>query len=153
MSENNKKQAMLPSTAVILDYPIGTACGFALDIGKAGFFFTRRTALSAAHARKTDHPAPIGARRDPGLIHLKRFHPYGLGKSHVDQLLTGFEDRVPNGSVKLGFRTHNSQIETKLTVRGADTDEIQRKLAPVEAADRAQPDSAWARKGKLSSIR
>src|SRR5712672_1492122 len=40
MSENNKKQAMLPSTAEILDNPIGTACGFALDIGKARFFFT-----------------------------------------------------------------------------------------------------------------
>ena len=34
MSENNKKQAMLPTTAEILDNPIGTACGFALDIGK-----------------------------------------------------------------------------------------------------------------------
>src|SRR5688572_9164392 len=38
MSANNKKQAMLPSTAEILDNPIGTACGFAMDIGKARFF-------------------------------------------------------------------------------------------------------------------
>ena len=40
MSPNNRKQAMLPTTAEILDNPIGTACGFALDIGKARFFFT-----------------------------------------------------------------------------------------------------------------
>ena len=40
MSPNNQKQAMLPSTAEILDNPIGTACGFAMDIGKARFFFT-----------------------------------------------------------------------------------------------------------------
>ena len=40
MSANNSKQAMLPTTAEILDNPIGTACGFALDIGKARFFFT-----------------------------------------------------------------------------------------------------------------
>ena len=40
MSPNNRKQAMLPATAEILDNPIGTACGFALDIGKARFFFT-----------------------------------------------------------------------------------------------------------------
>lgn len=31
---------MLPWTAEILDNPIGTACGFALDIGKVRFFFT-----------------------------------------------------------------------------------------------------------------
>src|ERR1700694_5191504 len=38
MPPNNRKQAMLPATAEILDNPIGTACGFALDIGKARFF-------------------------------------------------------------------------------------------------------------------
>src|SRR5207244_13245329 len=38
-----------------------------------------------------------------------------------------------DGSVKLGFRTHYPQIETKLTVRGADMEEIHAKLAPVEA--------------------
>jgi nicotinamide-nucleotide amidase len=65
-------------------------------------------------------------------IHLKRFHTYGLGESHVDQLLTGVEELVPDGSVKLGFRTHYPQIETKLTVRGADMAEIERKLAPVQ---------------------
>src|SRR5208282_1144706 len=30
MPPNNKKQAMLPASAEILDNPIGTACGFAL---------------------------------------------------------------------------------------------------------------------------
>src|SRR5215471_3681688 len=40
MPANNKKQAMLPEGAEILDNPIGTACGFAVDIGKARFFFT-----------------------------------------------------------------------------------------------------------------
>jgi nicotinamide mononucleotide (NMN) deamidase PncC len=48
-------------------------------------------------------------------------------------LLTGVEDVVPDGSVKLGCRTHYRQIETKLTVRGTDMDEIERKLAPVQA--------------------
>jgi nicotinamide-nucleotide amidase len=40
---------------------------------------------------------------------------------------------VPDGSVKLGFRAHYPQLETKLTVRGADQDAVARKLAPVEA--------------------
>ena len=40
MPPNNLKQAMLPATAEMIDNPIGTACGFALDIGKARFFFT-----------------------------------------------------------------------------------------------------------------
>src|SRR5215472_15091003 len=74
---------------------------------------------------------PDRAADSPSVMHLKRFHSCGLGESHVDQLLTGVEDLVPDGSVKLGFRTHYPQIETKLTVRGADLDDIQKKLAPV----------------------
>src|SRR5215471_4794220 len=134
MSENNRKQAMLPSTAEILDNPIGTACGFALDIGKARFFFTPGVPREL-HRMLPEQIIPRLLARGgaPSAIHLKRFHSYGLGESHVDQLLTGVEDLAPDGSVKLGFRTHYPQIETKLTVRGADMDEIRRKLGPVQA--------------------
>ena len=40
MPENNRKQAMLPTTSELIDNPVGTACGFALNIGQARFFFT-----------------------------------------------------------------------------------------------------------------
>jgi nicotinamide-nucleotide amidase len=43
------------------------------------------------------------------------------------------EALVPDGSVKLGFRAHYPQLETKLTVRGTDLDDVRRKLGPVEA--------------------
>src|ERR1700751_2224173 len=134
MSDNNRKQAMLPSTAEILDNPIGTACGFALDIGKARFFFTPGVPRELRRMLEEQIiPRLLQKSGAPTAIHLKRFHSYGLGESHVDALLTGVEELVPDGSIKLGFRTHYPQIETKLTVRGADLDEVDRKLAPVVA--------------------
>ena len=64
MSANNRKQAMLPQGAEILDNPVGTACGFALDIGKARFFFTPGGAARAvSYARRADHPTAIGPWR------------------------------------------------------------------------------------------
>ena len=39
MPANNHKQAMLPQGAELIDNPIGTACGFALDINGSRFFF------------------------------------------------------------------------------------------------------------------
>src|SRR3954466_1237082 len=133
MSPNNRKQAMLPSRSEVLDNPIGTACGFALDIGKARFFFTPGVPRELRRMLEEQIIPRLLARSGVSTaIHLKRFHSYGLGESHVDQLLTGVEELVPDGSVKLGFRTHYPQIETKLTVRGADMDDIARKLAPVE---------------------
>jgi nicotinamide-nucleotide amidase len=133
MSSNNRKQAMLPVGAEILDNPVGTACGFALDIGKARFFFTPGVPRELFRMLEEQIVPRLLARGGtPGVIHLKRFHSYGLGESHVDALLAGVEDLVPDGMVKLGFRSHYPQIETKLTVRGIDRDDIERKLAPVQ---------------------
>ena len=133
MPSNNKKQAMLPATAEVIDNPVGTACGFALDIGKARFFFTPGVPRELRRMLEEQVIPRLLARS--GLqtaIALKRFHSYGLGESHVDSLLTGVVELVSDGSVKLGFRAHYPQLETKLTVRGTDMDDIRAKLAPVE---------------------
>jgi nicotinamide-nucleotide amidase len=134
MPPNNRKQAMLPATAELIDNPVGTACGFAVDIGRARFFFTPGVPRELRRMLEEQVIPRLLARS--GLqtaIHLKRFHSYGLGESHVDSLLAGVEALVPDGSVKLGFRAHYPQLETKLTVRGTDMDDVRRKLEPVEA--------------------
>ncbi|HEX3863317.1 MAG TPA: CinA family nicotinamide mononucleotide deamidase-related protein [Stellaceae bacterium] len=134
MSPNNRKQAMLPSTAEILDNPIGTACGFALDIGKARFFFTPGVPRELRRMLEEQIiPRLLARSGTQTAIRLKRFHSYGLGESHVDSMLTGVEELVPDGSAKLGFRAHYPQIETKLTVRGANDADIDDKLGPVVA--------------------
>jgi nicotinamide-nucleotide amidase len=137
MPPNNRKQAMLPSTAEVIDNPIGTACGFAIDIGKARFFFTPGVPRELRRMLEEEIvPALLRRSGIQTVIRLKRFHSYGLGESHADALLAGVEDLVPGGAVKLGFRAHYPQLETKLTVRGADDADIARKLAPAEAAVR-----------------
>src|SRR6185312_1974861 len=134
MSPNNRKQAMLPASAEILANPIGTACGFAMDIGKARFFFTPGVPRELRRMLEEQIIPRLLARGGaPSAIKLKRFHSYGLGESHVDAMLEGVEALVPDGSAKLGFRAHYPQIETKLTVRGADEADIERKLGPVVA--------------------
>jgi len=133
MPPNNKKQAMLPSTAEMIDNPVGTACGFALDIGRARFFFTPGVPRELRRMLEEQViPRLLARSGQQTAIFLKRFHSYGLGESHVDSLLTGVEELVPDGSVKLGFRAHYPQLETKLTIRGADLGDIRTKLAPVE---------------------
>src|SRR6185437_7947366 len=134
MSPNNRKQAMLPVGSELLDNPIGTACGFAMDIGGARFFFTPGVPRELRRMLEEQIiPRLLARSGSPTAIRLKRYHTYGLGESNVDELLTGVEALVPDGSAKLGFRAHYPQIETKLTIRGTDADDIQRKLAPVDA--------------------
>src|SRR5579883_1791391 len=107
MPPNNRKQAMLPAGSELLDNPLGTACGFALDIGKARFFFTPGV------------PRELRAMLENEII------PRLLRRSG--------EALAPEGNVKLGFRAHYPQLETKLTVRAADAAAIERTLAPIAA--------------------
>jgi nicotinamide-nucleotide amidase len=132
MSPNNRKQALLPAGAELIDNPVGTACGFAIDIGKARFYFTPGVPRELYRMLEEQVlPRLLARSGQQTAIYLKRFHSYGLGESHVDELLKGVEDFAPDGSVKLGFRTHYPQLETKLTVRGKDMADVQVKLAPV----------------------
>ncbi|MGZ9039186.1 MAG: CinA family nicotinamide mononucleotide deamidase-related protein [Burkholderiales bacterium] len=133
MPPSNRKQAMLPEGAEVLDNPIGTACGFAVDIGKARFFFT--PGVPRELRRMLDEQVIPRLQARSGVqtaVYLKRFHSYGIGESHADTMLAGVTDLAPAGSVKLGFRAHYPQLETKLTVRGRDMDDIRAKLSPVE---------------------
>jgi nicotinamide-nucleotide amidase len=133
MPPNNRKQAMLPAGAEVIDNPVGTACGFALDIGRARFFFTPGVPRELRRMLENEIiPRLLAKTGTQTAIYLKRFHSYGLGESHVDAMLAGVAELAPDGSVKLGFRAHYPQLETKLTVRGTDMDDIRGKLAPVE---------------------
>jgi len=134
MPPNNRKQAMLPAGAEILDNPIGTACGFAVDIGKARFYFTPGVPREVRRMVEGEIiPRLLEKSGMQSAIHLKRFHSFGVGESRADTLLAGVAELVPDGTVKLGFRAHYPQLETKLAARGRDMDDIRRKLAPVEA--------------------
>ena len=137
MPPNNRKQAMLPAGAEVLDNPVGTACGFAVTIGQARFMFTPGVPREMRRMLEDQIiPRLLAKAGKQTAIFLKRFHTYGIGESHADALLSGVEALADGGGVKLGFRAHYPQLETKLAVRGADMDEVRSKLAPVEEAVR-----------------
>src|SRR5260370_37950530 len=100
MSANNRKQAMLPATAEVIDNPIGTACGFALDIGRARFFFTPGVPRELRRMLEEQViPRLLAKSGLQTVIQLKRFHSYWPRESHVDALLNGVEELVPDRSV------------------------------------------------------
>src|ERR1700729_1080283 len=78
MPPNNRKQAMLPATAEVIDNPIGTACGFAMDIGKARFFFTPGVPRQLRRMLEEQIvPRLLAKNGAQTAIELKRFHSYG----------------------------------------------------------------------------
>lgn len=134
MPPNNRKQAMLPANAEFIDNPIGTACGFAVTIGKARFFFT--PGVPREMRRMLDEqviPRLLAQGGIKGVARLKRFHTFGIGESRADQMLGDIEAFKGEGGIKLGFQAHYPQLETKLAVRGDNEADLAARLAPVEA--------------------
>lgn len=134
MPPNNVKQAMLPANAEFIDNPIGTACGFAVTIGKARFFFT--PGVPREMRRMLDEqvlPRILAMSGLQGVTKLKRFHTFGIGESRADQMLGDIEAFKEEGGIKLGFQAHYPQLETKLALRADNAAALAALLAPVEA--------------------
>ena len=137
MPDSNKKQAMLPVESEFIDNPIGTACGFALDIDKTRFFFT--PGVPKELHRMLDEqiiPRLQAMRGEEIFTRVKRFHTFGMGESRADILLEGIEGIAKNGAVKLGFQSHYPQLETKLTLHGKSEKALDEIIHPVESAVR-----------------
>ena len=162
MPANNKKQAMLPEGAEFIDNPIGTACGFAVTIGKARFFFT--PGVPREMRRMLDEqviPRLLKLGGITGVTRLKRFHSFGIGESRADEMLAGIPGLAIDGEIKLGFQAHFPELETKLAARGATEAELSAKLAAIEAEVRrrlgnfvvAEDESSLERRGAGEAAR
>ncbi len=133
MPSSNVKQAMLPAGAQWIDNPVGTACGFVIDIGGARFFFTPGVPAELRRMFEEQVLPRLQAMRGEAIfIRVKRFHTFGIGEARADRILHGVEALATNGSVKLGFQSHYPQLEIKLTLHGRSHEELDRKIMPVE---------------------
>ena len=133
MTENNKKQAMLPKSAELINNPIGTACGFAVNVKQARFFFTPGVPRELfLMMEKEIIPRLLKLSGENIITKLKTFHSYGIGESRADTMLKDVITLAPNKNVKLGFQAHFPQLETKLFIRASSNEEILANLVPVE---------------------
>lgn len=128
MAASNRKQAQIPANAEMLDNPVGTACGFALQLNRCMMFFTpgvpsefkvmvEQQIVPRLRQRFT-LPAP------PLCLRLTTF-----GTSESD-LAAELDSMLLPPDVVLGYRSSSPIIELKLT-------------GPV--AQRAAMEQAWER--------
>ncbi len=111
MPHSNRKQALLPEGAALIPNPVGTACGFALTIGRARCYFT--PGVPSEFKRMVDEqilPA-LGANLARGDTRVERFFTFGVSESALS-------DRLDNLAwpphLELGYRSSMPVIELKL---------------------------------------
>ncbi|PIJ50087.1 competence/damage-inducible protein A [Erwinia sp. OLTSP20] len=122
MAAANRKQAEIPENAEMLDNPIGTACGFALQLNRCWVFFTPgvpsefkmmvdQQIIPRIRERFSPDPAPV----------CLRLTTFGRGESSLASELEGLT--LPQGAV-MGYRSSMPIIELKLTGPAAAAEQM-----------------------------
>lgn len=114
----NRKQALLPEGAAIIDNPIGSAVGFELDVGNCRVVCTPGVP-GELRAMLDSIVDDLAARLEsPVERNILRLQTFGLGESTAQQIISDGVDNWP-AEVELGFRAGAPQMEIKLTVNTA----------------------------------
>lgn len=112
MSEVNKKQACLPSKAIMLENDCGTAPGFYMNLGKSIFYFLPGVPFEMKAMFKKKVLPDIFKRFGIKQRLRSKITLFGVPESKAAQNLEGFENKFPN--LQLGFRAAFPMIEIKL---------------------------------------
>lgn len=113
MAESNRKQAQIPASAEMINNPVGTACGFAIQLNRCLMFFTpgvpsefkvmvEQEILPRLRQRFTLPDPPV----------CLRMTTFGRSESELAQSLNPLT--LPPGVV-MGYRSSMPIIELKLT--------------------------------------
>ncbi|MFT4823097.1 MAG: nicotinamide-nucleotide amidase [Halioglobus sp.] len=111
----NRKQAMLPAGAKIIDNPIGSAVGFETQIGHCRVMCTPGVP-SELIAMMDLIIEDLGQKlQRPAQRNIIRLQTFGLGESTAQQMISDQLKDWPE-AVDLGFRAGAPQMEIKLTI-------------------------------------
>tara|TARA_B100001094_G_C18169384_1_gene794172 strand:- start:167 stop:1471 length:1305 start_codon:yes stop_codon:yes gene_type:complete len=108
----NTKQAMLPQSARMIDNPYGTACGFAVKLNRAWFFFTPGVPREFKPMIKEQLLPFVKQNFTQSISNiLKKFLVFGHGESFLQEKLSAIQN---DESISLGYRAFSPYIELKL---------------------------------------
>jgi len=133
MGNNNRKQALLPESAVRIDNPIGSAPGFHLLIGKCRCFFVPGVPLEMKRMLQESVLPTIESLLGSGerpIRMVTTLSSFGYGESMTAEKLTGFEAAFPD--IRLGYRAKFPEVQIKLYLEG--TDRLRLEARSLEAA-------------------
>ena len=113
MAASNRKQAEIPANAELIDNPVGTACGFALQMNRCWMFFTPGVPSEFKVMVEQQIIPRLKARFSPPEPPIcLRLTTFGRGESDLAAELEPLS--LPEGVV-MGYRSSMPIIEIKLT--------------------------------------
>jgi nicotinamide-nucleotide amidase len=129
MTENNRRQAYLPDSAILIENPVGTAPCFVVEhqekivISLPGVPREMKFLLA-------ERVVPfLQDRYQLGVIKAHTLRAAGIGESALDDLIGG--DLLSAGNPTVGLAAHSGVVDMRITAKADDEVEADRMIALV----------------------
>lgn len=128
MTENNKKQALVPQGAVVLDNSNGTAPGLILEKGQ------KRVILLPGPPNELrpmfeNSVRPYLEKLEPGIIYSRTVKICGMGESKVAAMVQDLIDKQTNPTVAPYAKT--GEVHLRVTARAQEEKEAKQLVKPM----------------------
>ena len=129
-TENNKRQAYLPSGAQVLENAVGTAPAFLIERGESVVISLPGVPGEMTYILEHGVLPYLEKRFGRGsVIRTRVLHIAGVGESQIDEKIADLE-RLPNPTV--GLAAHPGIVDVRLTAKAESAERAREMLAELE---------------------
>lgn len=136
MSENNRQQAFLPTGAICIENPVGTAPSFAVEHNGSLVISLPGVPREMKFLMAEEVLPLLGKRYDLGVIKARVLHTAGIGESSLDDLIGRTLLEASNPTV--GLAAHNGQVDVRITAKADTLDQAHALIETIENELRAR---------------
>ena len=143
MTDNNRRQAILPVGCTVLENPHGTAPGFVALRADGKFVASMPGVPREMKPMLTERLIPwlserFGVR---AAIYTRTLHTVGISESELDRRIEDLFRTLDNP--KLALLAHSGRVDVKIMAKAADADAAETMLAPLAAELRGRIGSGY----------
>jgi nicotinamide-nucleotide amidase len=143
MTENNRRQAILPAQSTVLHNPHGTAPGFVALRDDGKFVASMPGVPREMMPMLTERLIPWLTQRFEvrSAIFTRTLHTVGIGESELDRRIEDLFRTLENP--KIALLAHSGRVDVKIMAKAADAASAETMLAPLAAQLRARIGSGY----------
>ncbi len=129
-SENQRRQAMIPSGAIPVKNPVGTAPAFILELGRTAIISLPGVPNEMEHILHESVIPYLQKRYDlHQVIKVRVLHCAGLGEGTIDEKIGDLET-LPNPTV--GLAAHTGVVDVRIAAKAESEAEADALIAGIE---------------------
>jgi nicotinamide-nucleotide amidase len=135
ITQINKEQALVPSTARVLFNQVGTAPGMWMEKEQTVFISLPGVPYEMKYLMDNEVVPSLAAKFERPYILHQTIMTYGRGESLIAEQIETWEDNLPD-FIKLAYLPSPGKVRLRLTARGSNKEKLQLEMAKqVEQLD------------------